>query len=105
MNQEMKDKRDELKSMSQGFKMLVKEGANSVNEGLVNFYREQGHQDLKSYRRWKESGFQVKKGTKALLLWGEPKPIKNKAIEVKEGDEDTFFPLSYVFSNLHVEPL
>lgn len=106
MNQEMKNKRDELKAISQGFKPLVKEGAiGSVNEGLANYYREQGHADLKSYNRWKEAGFQVKKGMKALLLWGEPKPIKKVGVEVKEGEEESFFPLSYVFSNLQVEPL
>jgi hypothetical protein len=106
MNQEMKNKRDELKAISQGFKPLVKEGAiGSVNEGLENYYREQGHADLKSYNRWKEAGFQVKKGMKALLLWGEPKPIKKAGVEVKEGEEESFFPLSYVFSNLQVEPL
>jgi len=106
MNQEIKNKRDELKAISQGFKPLVKEGAiGSVNEGLVNYYREQGHADLKSYNRWKEAGFQVKKGMKALLLWGEPKAIKKDKKEGEEGEEDSFFPLSYVFSNLQVEPL
>lgn len=38
MNPEIKQKREELKGLSQGFKILIKEGAiNSVNEGLCQF--------------------------------------------------------------------
>jgi N-terminal domain of anti-restriction factor ArdC len=79
----------------------------SVNAGLATYYAEQGHTIINSYKRWKEQGYQVKKGSKALLLWGEPKPIKKKGEQPpkKEGEEDTFFPLAYVFSNLQVEPL
>ena len=103
MNQEIAIKRAELKSISQGFKILIKEGAiGSINEGLANYYREQGHIDLKSFKQWKENGFQVKKGSKALLLWGQPKSI-NKNNEAEEEDEQ-FFPLAFVFSNLQVEP-
>ncbi len=103
----MKIKRDELKALSTGFKILVKEGAlDSVNEGLVSMYAQQGHTELKTYRQWKETGFQVRKGSKALLLWGEPKPIRKGSGEAPapEEKEDTFFPLAYVFSNLQVEP-
>lgn len=106
MNQEMKQKREELKAISKGFKLLVKEGAiGSVNEGLANFYAEQGHTTLYSYRQWQEQGFQVRKGEKALLMWGQPKPIKKADAPLKkEGEqEEEFFPLAYVFSNLQVE--
>ncbi len=103
MNEQMKAKRDELKSLSTGFKMLIKEGAiGSVNEGLANYYAEQGHTTLKSYRRWKEDGYQVKKGSKALLMWGEPQPLRRQDGQPEE-KEDSFFPLAYVFSNLQVE--
>ncbi len=102
MENNIKDKREYLKSLSNGFKMLVKEGAiDSINTGLVQYYAEMGHSTIKSYRRWKKEGFQVKKGEKALLLWGEPKKLKSsKKIDDKE-DFD-FFPIAYVFSNLQV---
>lgn len=107
MNEQIKAKREELKAISAGFKMLVKEGAiDSVNTGLAQYYAEQGHTTLKSYRQWRKDGFQVRKGTRALLMWGEPQPIRSKekpATDAKE--EDTFFPLAYVFSNLQVEPI
>jgi len=111
MTEQIKAKREELKAISAPFKMLVKEGAiGSINEGLANYYAEQGHTILYSYNKWKEQGFQVKKNSKALLMWGEPQPLKKKTednvskSENKE-DEDTFFPLAYVFSNLQVEPI
>lgn len=109
-------KREELKALSAPFKMLLKEGAiGSINEGLANYYASLGHTTLNSYKKWKEQGFQVKKGSNALLFWGEPKPIA-KGVEIKtphtppkkdakEDEETTFFPLAYLFSNLQVEPL
>jgi len=104
MSETMRAKREELKSLSAPFKLLLKEGAiGSINEGLANYYAEQGHTTLNSYRRWKELGFQVKKGSKALLMWGEPVDKKNKE-QQQEEDKDPFFPLAYVFSNLQVEP-
>lgn len=111
MNEVIKQKREELKALSAGYKMLIKEGAiDSINEGLAMYYAELGHKVLKSYRRWREEGFQVKRGSKALLMWGEPKPIKKNGEQPtpkqpQEEKEDTFFPLAYVFSNLQVEPI
>lgn len=56
-------KREELKALSAPFKMLLKEGAiGSINEGLANYYASLGHTTLNSYKKWKEQGFQVKKG-------------------------------------------
>lgn len=109
MTPEIKAKREELKSLSAGFKLLVKEGAiGSINEGLANYYAEQGHTTLKSYRQWQADGFQVKKGAKALLMWGEPKDRQKQEQEAHqheaEAKKEQFFPLAYVFSNLQVEP-
>jgi hypothetical protein len=108
MTKSIQQKREELKALSAGYQMLVKEGAfDSVNTGLVHYYAELGHTTLKSYRGWLKEGFQVKKGSEALLLWGEPKPLhKNEPPkEKKEGEEkeETFFPVAFVFSNLQVE--
>ena len=109
MSETMKAKREELKAISAPFKLLLREGSiGSINEGLANYYAEQGHTTLNSYRRWQEMGFQVKKGSKALLMWGEPIEKKTKEEQkAKNEDEgkDPFYPLAYVFSNLQVEPL
>lgn len=109
MEKTIQQKREELKALSAGFKMLVKEGAiDSVNTGLAQYYAELGHTTLKSYRGWKKEGFQVKKGSEALLLWGEPKPInrdqqtQEKPQGTDEEKEEKFFPVAFVFSNLQV---
>jgi hypothetical protein len=48
----------------------------------------------------------VKKGEKALLLWGEPrKAAKQEKTTGNEKDEFSFFPLAYVFSENQVEKL
>lgn len=110
MTEEMKAKRQALKEISAPLLQLVKAGAiETINEGLSNMYAEQGHTELHSYLGWKKKGFQVKKGSKALLMWGEPKPIgkiEDKATATdEEQKEQNFFPLAYVFSNLQVEKI
>lgn len=101
----MKAKREELKAISAGFKLLLKEGAiGSINEGLANYYAEQGHTTLNSYSRWKELGFQVKKGASALLMWGEPIKKEQEQQTQNEEKKEPFYPLAYLFSNLQVEP-
>lgn len=110
MTQEMKIKREELKGISRMLQQAVKSGMyGSVNEGLVAMYAEQGHTEIHSYRKWIEQGFQVKRGSKALLLWGEPRNGgKQEKPEQKNGDdkdEFKFWPLAYVFSQLQVEPI
>lgn len=114
--QTIQQKREELKALSAPFKILIKEGAiGSINEGLATYYASLGHTTLNSYNKWKEQGFQVKKNSKALLFWGEPKPF-SKGVEIKtphtppkkdakEDDDPTFFPLAYLFSNLQVEAI
>lgn len=103
MTETIKQKRNQLKALSQNFKTLVKAGEiDSINNGLITYYAQQGHTHLNSYRKWQALGFQVKKGSKALLLWGEPKIRKQE--EQTEESESSFFPVAYVFSNLQVEP-
>ncbi|HYC28220.1 MAG TPA: ArdC-like ssDNA-binding domain-containing protein [Chitinophagaceae bacterium] len=107
MTDEMKEKREGLKIISRMIQQLVKEGVyTSVNEGLADMYRQQGHTEIASFKKWIEKGYCVKKGEKALLMWGQPRNADNKKKD-KEGDADefSFFPLAYLFSNKQVEPL
>lgn len=98
------EKRQALKELSKVVKIAIKEGIyNSVNEGLADIYAQDGHTELKSFNRWKESGFHVKKGEKALLLWGEKRKATGSPEVYKEPDEYEFFPVAYVFSNKQVE--
>lgn len=110
MTAEMKAKRAELMAISQPFQMLVKQGAiASVNIGLATMYAEQGHRILKSFKEWQKEGFQVRKGSTALLMWGEPVERKGPPTEQEGGPEgessNLFWPLAYLFSNQHVDKI
>ena len=95
-------RREELKALSQHISLMVKEGIyNTVNERLVEMYEEDGHEELNTFWQWKAKGFSVKKGAKALLLWGRPKRKKQDDSD----DEYKFFPICYVFSEHMVEPI
>lgn len=97
-------RREELKAISAPFKILLQEGAiDTINEALCEMYKSQGHRELKTIHQWNEEGCRVKKGEKALLLWGKPRDKKklNEAKEEGASEEEieTFFPVAYVFSN------
>lgn len=72
-----------------------------MNEALKDYYAEEGHEELNTYRQWLELGHQVRRGERALLLWGAPR----KKVQTTAEDEDAkykFWPLAYVFSNLQL---
>lgn len=78
------------------------------NELLRQHYAQAGHTELKSFSEWKEAGYYVKKGEKAILLWAHPKPSKEaKELAKSQGkNEDEakndFYPLAYLFSSKQV---
>lgn len=104
----MKAKRAELKTLSNGIKLLVKEGKyDTINEGLIELYAKNGHTNLKTLRQWNEQNMSVKKGEKALLLWGTPKKTEKKDEQKGpdgEGKDMEFYPLCFVFSQSQVQP-
>ena len=101
--QALRDLSNELKSLAE----LNGQEAN-VNELLRDFYAGTGHTELKTFDQWKEDGYFIRKGEKALLLWGKPKASKNAIQEAtqqgkSEEDADTdFYPLAYLFSQQQV---
>lgn len=106
MTEEMRAKRAYLHKLSQQAKELVEMGeAESINEGLAMIYAEEGHRNLKSFKEWLKVGKVVKKGEKALLLWGKPLRKQKEQEQTPEDQEDPdFYPLAYVFSSKQVEP-
>lgn len=109
MTDEMKAKREVLKQRSAIAAKMVKaqpDQFSTVNDALVFMYNEEGHTEINSFRKWIEKGYIVRKGEKALLLWGEPKKaLKQEKQTEGEKDEFKFFPLAYVFSQKQVEPM
>lgn len=80
------------------------------NELLRDFYAQSGHTELKTFDEWKQAGFYIRKGEKAILLWGHPKPSRQakeaakQAGKPEEEAENDFYPLAYLFSNQQVAP-
>ena len=78
------------------------------NELLRQHYAQAGHTELKSFSEWKDAGYYVKKGEKAILLWAHPKPSREaKELAKSQGkNEDEakndFYPLAYLFSSRQV---
>lgn len=107
MTDEMKAKRDYLKGLSKiASKLVQAEQADTVNDALLSMYKEQGHTEIHSFKKWLELGYVVRRGEKALLLWGKPQKGLNQEKETEgEKDEFKFFPLAYVFSQQQVEKL
>lgn len=109
MTVEMQEKREALKKRSAIAKKMIDaqpEEFTTINEALVFMYAEEGHTEIHSFKKWIEKGYIVRRGEKALLLWGEPKTAFNQE-KKKEGESDEFkfYPLAFVFSQKQVEPV
>ena len=94
-------KRMELKEISKTLTELKTAGSiTTINEGLKAIYTQQGHHELKTFDQWEKVGMHVKKGAKALYLWG-----KQTAKTINENGEEKkikYFPMLAVFSDLQV---
>lgn len=102
----IQEKRAILKKLSKPLQELSKIGKiESVNAGLKTIYKSDGHIILKTFNQWKKDGKSIKKGEKALCLWGSPKckEDKNEQCEDTNVDKLDFYPICYVFSNLQVQ--
>tara|TARA_R110001606_G_C15181472_1_gene629407 strand:+ start:407 stop:781 length:375 start_codon:yes stop_codon:yes gene_type:complete len=78
-----------------------------VNDIILNyFYKDEANTEFHSYKNWQELGFQVKKGSKAFVIWGRKRQnIDDKKAATEEKDQYKFFPLAFVFSNNQVEKI
>lgn len=98
------EKREILKKLSKPLQELTKIGKiESVNSGLKTIYKSDGHIILKTFNQWKKDGKSIKKGEKALCLWGSPKHKGEENEQETETDKLDFYPICYVFSNLQVQ--
>ena len=112
----MLKKREYLRGLSQTAETMA-EGTDqeetTVNNKLMKFiYNPKNNLEFRSFKKWKEQGFTVRKGQKAFLLWGQPlendknskdKDKKNEELNEEEGSK--FFPVAYVFSSDQVHKI
>lgn len=115
-----RQKRAQLKATSNLLKKAVQAGEIPPSEdGTINgllraMYAQQGHTELKTFDEWKAAGYIVRKGQKAILLWGKPRKHDREKEAATAGEDtdrqtneqqDDFFPVCYVFSQQQVHPI
>ena len=102
------ERREQLKQLSEQVKPLVKEGKfEKLNEAIIQtFYRNESHQEFKTFWQWVGDGFRVRKGELAFCVWAKPLSEQYKLKgELLGDDQRVFYPLCYLFSNAQVEPI
>lgn len=84
----------------------------TVNEILLKLiYNTDGATEFNTFAQWKELGYTILKGSKAFVVWGQPRTGNEKREETDnkqaEGEEDeySFFPVCYLFSNKQVRKI
>lgn len=80
-----------------------------VNDLIVNYiHKNEEHSEFHTFKGWMKEGKAVKKGETAFLVWGRPKAVQDKESANAKGkdstndDDETFFPVSFIFSNAQV---
>lgn len=97
----IKAKRIELKEISAALAELKENGSiSTINEGLKSIYEKDGHHELKTFDQWERAGMHVKRGAKAVYLWGR-ETVKTITEDGQE-KEIKFFPLVPLFSDNQV---
>ena len=110
--EEARHRREVLKSISRKARILREnrpefEGC-TINEILMGvLYNRNGNLKFKKFREWKQEGYTIKKGEKGYMLWAQPlselKKQEGAAPETEtEDEENSFFPVCYLFSNEQV---
>lgn len=100
-------KREFLKTLSKSAAVYVEQGDfATVNEAIINtVYKDDTHKYFKTFNQWKADGFFVRKGEKAFVVWGRPADVQKeeKTGETTAEDEQSFYPLAFIFSNAQVQ--
>ena len=103
--EQYKANRTALIQISAGLRVLVKAGAlDSVNEGLKEIYEKSDSniEEFRTFWQWKDEGYTINKGSKAFLIWGQPR----KGSQIAEGNDEPedykYWPLCYLFANTQV---
>jgi len=95
------ENRAKLRELSNVVKQAIDSGSmevQTINQGLIELYKHQGHSEFKTFQQWRDEGKAVKRGSKAFLVWGSPKNIQHPDPESEE-DEFNYFPICYLFGD------
>ena len=103
--EQYKANRTALIQISAGLRALVKEGAlDSVNEGLKEIYEKSDPniEEFRTFWQWKDEGYTINKGSKAFLIWGQPRKGSQTAEGSDEPEDYKYWPICYLFANTQV---
>ncbi|WP_099463388.1 ArdC-like ssDNA-binding domain-containing protein [Parabacteroides provencensis] len=102
--------REEQLSKAETEQQLLYWSSIRINDIIAEWYRqESGATEFKTFAQWKASGYNIKKGSKAFILWSKKKNVTKPGEATEKNTEPTeetayeFFPIAYLFSNLQVE--
>lgn len=95
---------DEALSLGENSRALFWAGR-TLNSIIIElFYKKNGNTEFKTFAQWKREEKKVKKGSKGFIIWGRPLGVQQEEKKEEADDESgTYFPVSYLFSNLQVE--
>ena len=85
----------------------VKESGGTFNAFLMNMYKHQtGQHDFRTFKAWKEAGFQVMKGSSSFAIFSRPIGVI-KTEQGKEVSESEFshFGVCHLFHAGQVQPI
>lgn len=100
----IQEKRQELCKISKVAQEIRKnEGIDeTINYILLNHvYDTNDANEFKTFEDWRNSGYQVRKGEKAFVVWGKPRKPKKDTTE-DAPDDYRFYPITYLFSDKQV---
>jgi len=103
--EQYKANRTALIQISAGLRVLVKAGElDSVNEGLKEIYEKSDSniEEFRTFWQWKDEGYTINKGSKAFLIWGQPRKGSQIAEGSDEPEDYKYWPLCYLFANTQV---
>lgn len=83
----------------------LKAAGRTLNSIIIEFfYKKGGHDDFRTFKEWSREGKRVKRGEKGFIIWGRPLGVIKQEREEPTSEEDNkFFPVSHLFSNMQIE--
>lgn len=92
------------------YKAQRQESGGTFNAWLIQGYRKAtGQEDFRTYKDWKQAGFQVRRGESSYPLFSRPlgalKHEKNPDYTPGQDSSDRFFKVAHVFHRGQVDPI
>lgn len=105
--EQYQENRKKLIALSQTAKELVKLGEyDRVNDAIIDAIYLKEHPEIKEFKtfgQWKHEGRTIVKGSKAFIIWGQPRKGQEVEQSTEEPQEYKYWPLCYLFADNQVK--